>query len=375
MRILLNTKNDNSMIRSITIKNYKGFENLKINNLAQVNLIGGDNNVGKTSLLEAIFTFFDRINPQVIFKPLLWRGMPVSIKRNKRPYEIWQAVFRNYKSENPIEFLFEYSDNQVNKVQFEIEYATISSIDPEKISKFNNSTIQQENTSEYRLHVRSFVNGDLHQDTFLYFIDGNISMKINTLKDKLPSTIFISPSVRNPAQEALRFSEIYREGLENEVLEALKIIDNRILSITPLAISEKESVIHVDIGIGKKIPLYYMGDSIVRLLEYVLAILNTQNGVVLIDEIENGLHHSKQKSIWKFLFSIARKYAVQLFATTHNKEMAVAFTDFVLDTSNGTSASYIELFRNYKTKKISANTIDADTLRYKMLNSKSFRGE
>ncbi len=362
------------MIKKLRIKNYKGFDDLKINELSNINLIGGENNIGKTSFLEAIFTFYDRINPQVILKPLSWRGIPISLKNNT-PHEIWSPVFKNYNIEKPIEFQFDYKDSVKHNVTISIERDAISAIDPEKISKFDNRNLQQENISEYSLHVKSVIDKEIKQDTFLYFVNNNISMKINILQNKIKPAIFVSPSVRSAAQDALRFSEIYREGLEEEVLEALKIIDNRIKSITPLAISEQESIVHVDIGIGRKIPIYYMGDGIVRLLEYVLAILSTKNGVVLIDEIENGLHTSKQKDIWKLLFTLADKYNVQVFATTHSKEMSKAFVEFALQNNLATKSNYIELFRNYKSKKISANFIDIETLQYKILNSKNFRGD
>ncbi len=363
------------MIKKLRIKNYKGFDDLKINKLSNINLIGGENNIGKTSILEAIFTFYDRINPQVILKPLSWRGIPISLKNNT-PHEIWSPAFKNYNIEKHIEFQFDYKDNVKHNVIISIERYAISAIDPEKISKFDNRNFQQEKISEYSLHVKSFIDEEKKQDIIYFFMNDNIATKINFMQgNNIKQAIFVSPSVRSTTRDALIFSEIYREGLEEEVLEALKIIDNRIKSITPLAISEQESIVHVDIGIGRKIPIYYMGDGIVRLLEYVLAILSTKNGVVLIDEIENGLHTSKQKDIWKLLFTLADKYNVQVFATTHSKEMSKAFVEFALQNNLATKSNYIELFRNYKSKKISANFIDIETLQYKILNSKNFRGD
>jgi len=56
-----------------------------------------------------------------------------------------------------------------------------------------------------------------------------------------------------------------------------------------------------------------------------LAILAYENGIVLIDEIDNGLHHSVQESLWKAIFAWANKYKVQIFATTHSDECVKAF--------------------------------------------------
>jgi AAA15 family ATPase/GTPase len=362
------------MIQKLEIKNYKGFDNLKINELSNINLIGGENNIGKTSFLEAIFTFYDRTNLDVILKPLSWRGVSLSLKNNT-PHEIWLPVFNNYNIDKTIELQFEYNDKRTHEVSISIDKDAVSILDPEKLAKHDNRNIQQENISEFTLHIQGKIDNELKQDTYLYFTNNRIARKVNVLQNKLKPAFFVSQTIRSSVQDVLRFSDVVREGLEDEVLNALKIIDNRIKTITPLAISEKESIVHVDIGIGKKIPIYYLGDGIVRLLGYILAILNTKNGIVLIDEIENGLHYSKQKDIWKLIFNLASRYNVQVFATTHSKEMTEAFIEFAQINKSVENSNYIELFRNYKTRKISANSIDIDTLQYKIHNNKNFRGE
>lgn len=360
------------MIQTIHIKNYKGFEDLTVKNIKTVNLIGGENNIGKTSLLEAIFTFYDEANAQIILNPLLWRGIPLSTNNNS-PHEIWLPVFREYNFEKNIEFEFEYQNGQKHNLEIGLEKNIITSINPKEISHQGNS--QETSLSEYSLKIKGKLDEEKVNDTSLYFSNKGISMHLHFLKGSGKPRFYISQLLRNSAQDALKFSEAIKNNRESEILESLKLIDSRINSIVLLAINDKESVIHVDIGMGKKIPIYYLGDGAVRLLEYTLAILNAQNGFVFIDEIENGLHYSKQKDIWKLLFTLAKKYKVQIFATTHSKEMAEAFASLVLEEDLAEEANYIELFRHHKTERITANSIDAETLAYKIQNHKSFRGE
>ena len=45
-----------------------------------------------------------------------------------------------------------------------------------------------------------------------------------------------------------------------------------------------------------------------------------KGGVLLIDEIENGLHHSALQVLWKALLLISEQHDVQVFATTHSWE-------------------------------------------------------
>jgi AAA15 family ATPase/GTPase len=68
-----------------------------------------------------------------------------------------------------------------------------------------------------------------------------------------------------------------------------------------------------------------MGDGINRILYIVLSMVNAQNGYLLIDEFENGLHYSVQKKIWSIIFSLAERLNVQVFVTTHSSDCIKAF--------------------------------------------------
>jgi AAA15 family ATPase/GTPase len=68
------------------------------------------------------------------------------------------------------------------------------------------------------------------------------------------------------------------------------------------------------------VPLSLMGEGMERYLSFVLAMLQAENGTVLIDEIENGFHHTILDKVWSNLAKLARKYNVQLIATTHSHE-------------------------------------------------------
>jgi AAA15 family ATPase/GTPase len=90
--------------------------------------------------------------------------------------------------------------------------------------------------------------------------------------------------------------------------------------------------IHGDIGMPRLVPIPFMGDGVKRVLSIVLAIASASGGVVLIDEIENGLHYSVQKQVWQAIAEAARRLDVQVFATTHSWEcLAKAHEAFAED--------------------------------------------
>ena len=76
----------------------------------------------------------------------------------------------------------------------------------------------------------------------------------------------------------------------------------------------------VDIGLSELLPLAQVGQGVYRLATILADIIGEKTDVLLIDEIENGLHHSVQKQIWTGLAEMAKELKVQIFATTHSGE-------------------------------------------------------
>lgn len=68
-----------------------------------------------------------------------------------------------------------------------------------------------------------------------------------------------------------------------------------------------------------------MGDGMTRMLHLVLALVNARDGMLLIDEVENGIHYSVQPDLWRLVFQVARRLNVQVFATSHSLDCVQAF--------------------------------------------------
>jgi AAA15 family ATPase/GTPase len=71
---------------------------------------------------------------------------------------------------------------------------------------------------------------------------------------------------------------------------------------------------------NQRIPIGSMGDGIWRMLGLTLAIVNAKGGVLLVDEIDTGLHFSAMSDMWKLIWETAKRLDVQVFATTHNSD-------------------------------------------------------
>ncbi|MGH9450925.1 MAG: AAA family ATPase, partial [Terriglobia bacterium] len=66
------------------------------------------------------------------------------------------------------------------------------------------------------------------------------------------------------------------------------------------------------------IPIGSMGDGMWRMLAMAVAITQCKGGILLVDEIDAGLHYTVMADMWKLIYNAAKAFGVQVFATTHS---------------------------------------------------------
>lgn len=123
----------------------------------------------------------------------------------------------------------------------------------------------------------------------------------------------------------------------------------------------------------KRLPISLFGDAINRVTAIALELLNTDQNVLFIDEIENGIHYTSQEKFWEALFELARELDTTIFATTHSLEMIKAFA--AVSQKYPEDGMYFELARNPRDQKIVAIKRDAELLEYALERGKPIRGE
>lgn len=79
------------------------------------------------------------------------------------------------------------------------------------------------------------------------------------------------------------------------------------------------------IGTGRPEPLGNLGEGMNRMLALAIGLVRSADGILLVDEIENGLHYSVQPDLWRMIFETAQELNVQVFATTHSYDCVQAF--------------------------------------------------
>ena len=85
-------------------------------------------------------------------------------------------------------------------------------------------------------------------------------------------------------------------------------------------------------GRDEPVPLRSLGDGAVRFFGAAIVLARSRNGFLLIDEAENGIHHSVQAAFWRMVLRAAEANNVQVIATTHSFDCVRGFAQAVEDT-------------------------------------------
>jgi len=134
---------------------------------------------------------------------------------------------------------------------------------------------------------------------------------------------------------------------EDKVIKALQIIDPRIERLNFVNGERKKRKGIIKFGSDNtQYPLERTGEGINRILAVILALVNAENGFLLVDEFENSLHFSVQEKLWEIIFKTAEQLNIQVFATTHSNDCVSAFAKVQQDLEYNDT----KLFRMYLDK-------------------------
>lgn len=307
-----------AIFSELMVERFRGIRNLRIKDLNHVNIVVGDNNCGKTSLLEALQVFRSsgllgniyRIARQ---RESIFMGVSNSL------YEDFICMFPHDGSELKISVSgvcngknLSYSIEGVQKTIL---------IDTKELDKFM--------VREYDL------SGDLETQSF----DGIISLQNGKLvrdeKVKINRMTGISGTPMSESGELKIIyvapfehlkgnviSQIIRSNDYKEIcLKALQLFDSDIEDMmifkSDIGNHPVEYLRHKKLG---NMPLSTFGDGIKKVLVLSNAIVKASGGILLIDEIETAIHKKYYDEIFMFIIKACKAFGVQVFITTHSLE-------------------------------------------------------
>ena len=293
------------MIKNLSIENFRCFNKLQIDNLKKINFIIGENNCGKTTLLEAItlISSSSRI------------GVIENIKSINRFIENKVEIknlFHNFDYNNNISFNY----NQEDDTNYEINISPIVK-DNKKLSNdnvelnYNIIAIHNEEIQENNLTIPN-INNTIYM----------MNRKAENIEDK--KEIYI-PSKIEYSTLTSYLIEILKNKNEAQLIEMISYFNKDIKAISVL-----NNDIYVNVErINELVLLNLMGDGLKKYLSVILPLFVNKYSIISIDEIENGLHNKAIRHLLRSILTLSRNNDMQMFFTTHNYNVLRIISDIV----------------------------------------------
>ena len=298
------------MIENLRLHGFRCFNRLEIDHLSDINLIAGKNNSGKTSLLEAVFLLGGAGNARMASDPHVVRDLELGTI-SESGWNVWDQLFSRLDTRSAIEIAGTHS-NYGN-----LELQISSSWQPQTEVPLDRTEIDY--SDDCTLTFTYFDNSDVGTDSHIHIKGDKFEIEQPTHGSKFPSIILLPRLRRSLHDDASRLATLRRQKQSDILLSAMKAVEPRLESIEVIY-SNGSPMIWGDIGLSELVPLPSMGEGMTRIASLVLAIGTTPNGLVLVDEIENGFHHSVLADVWRAVDEAAGLFHVQVFATTHSLE-------------------------------------------------------
>lgn len=333
-------------IDNLNIEGFRAFRPLKIPDLGQINLITGGNNTGKSSLLECLRILASDANPSILHNILTYRDEyegkggdeftgTQHLSRLCTLFNGFPEISEDPESiPDPIDISADRSPHNM-KLSMRIGWASPKyNSDGSVRLAFAENAHSDELESELVPVLRVEANGRER----LYPLErfSRLSFRGSFRKDphidrsnQVPNPcIFVGPSVRERTSiwESL-WDQIVLSDNEKHIIEALQLIEPRISAISMVgdkSARTRRAIVRAD-NIRRPVPLRTFGDGLSRLFGIVLSLVSAEGGLLLIEEFENGIHHSIQTEAWRLIFRLARRLEIQVFATTHSWDAIEAF--------------------------------------------------
>lgn len=347
-------------INSLTIQNFRSLESLILPELGRINLLVGKNNSGKTSVLESLRVLSSRGAIKTLIELAVERedqvqdetlDEEVSIKR------LISGIFKDHAIDAKEIFIGD-SKGDTNLSLKRSQYVFLREETPnglfvgkrQLLSDDEITRLEFEESEEVDIRdgLEISVNG---RESELVRIDRAANRpsldNVGESKEPVAACAFVPAQPKDVDELAILWDQIALSDREQAVVKALKLIEPSIAALTfveadpnmeeirrrllrrPRMISSKASrripIVRLE-GSNLRVPLRSMGDGLHRILDVVLRLVAIQDGFLLVDEFENGLHYSIHDRLWELVLKISTERSVQVFATTHSDDCVGAFS-------------------------------------------------
>ena len=318
---------------SLSIRGFRGINRLDIERLGRVTLFAGKNGVGKTTVLDAVRLFAQRGHVLALHDVLTRHEEVETNSNDDDPDEraMFEALFfgRRPSLGNCIQIGSGTADCELR-----VGIAAVHELSED----WQKHLRQRVPVLDGPVLQISFSDHSEYQPVF----DEDIgvrrapsmrhwSMRRGMMRGDWPEEaahVLVGPGLMDSWEVALLWDDVVATPNEEMALEALSIACGRGVDRVAAVARKRESFgrrLVVGLSGGDRVPLRSLGDGAARIFAVMVAVVSAENGFLLIDEAENGIHHTLQRDYWAMVLRAARKFNVQVLATTHSWDCVAGF--------------------------------------------------
>jgi AAA15 family ATPase/GTPase len=345
------------MLTSLQMTNFRQFKELTIEPLSRVNLIAGSNGMGKTSILEALNLLFGEADYFDLVSSTFRQVEGLSQKSSIKPLDRDEGVQAQVVTRNPrirrVEYIEPDSEQDRDRERlvqsfwdwlkfnkkntFRIDCKSSDSSDNSKWRYSAHLNVENKNL---RFELVWQENEEPTIESFVIEETGKAKIRLRNKSSRKhrnwPSIEAFPTKIFSPFEDSNLFNQVTvkRRGKER-LTELLQIVEPRLNKLEYVKLDTPEPVIYAELDMDDLIPATQLGQGFARLLRIFSGILASEAKIVLIDEIENGLHWTALEQVWRGIAELTRQQDVQIFATTHSLECIRAAHNVFVQLSNG----------------------------------------
>ena len=343
-----NPIDSNLLLPDLYIENFRGIKKLSIPRLGRVTLLAGRNGVGKSSVLDAISVFSARGNYNFlgVYLSRLGERLFLVDEKNQSNFEPdWSALFYGRDISEDIQVSIG-SKSDVDRLTISAEFLTnkhpliVERIAPYGIleGRIRSFTVKYRGVgytvpllNPNDLGKRLSVSGR----SVYAAPTGSVAFEEKSRDQDLPpprNCLAVGPDPIDNSSLSTLWKSVALTDSEIQVVESLGMMYGEVVERVSVvgewsgnnAASEPQPIAKIR-GLDRPVPLSSLGDGALRLFGVALALANSRDGFLLIDEAENGIHHSVQRDYWRMVLQTAHENNVQVFATTHSWDCVRGF--------------------------------------------------
>ncbi len=344
------------MIKSLHVENFRCFKELDLSDLQRVNVVVGMNATGKTALLEAIRLGLGG-TPNVLWGMNQARGFFAGFPQpiTREGFELpWSPYFFNFDASKAI--AIDCGDSENHHATTRIFYDVGRSVTaiPQQLPQAVTATATAQVLPSSFIPPLAFERTSFSgvRSTLYAAVQMQGGLNFDSGPELGPVTEFFPSSAlsNNPMLPAQMFSQLSLQQREKAIVDAVRDeFEHSLESLVVLSPSGTPGLYAGLRYLKEKLPIGYLSAGISRFIAMLSAVLIRGKGVVLIDEIENGISYKIFQSLWKYLLRFSVDNDTQIFASTHSLECVRALLpamqehedDFTLlraERTNGSSA-------------------------------------